>query len=107
MLILLLQLRIDMADKLCPLLKKNCVEHQCRWYIQVMGKNPQTGQDLSQWGCAIEWLPVLLIENAQVERQTGASVDAFKNEMVNAQRANAEILCAITDTRNTTKYIEG
>lgn len=72
-----------------------------------MGKSPQTGQDLSQWGCAIEWLPVLLIENAQVERQTGASVDAFKNEMVNAQRANAEILCAITDTRNNTKYIEG
>jgi hypothetical protein len=72
-----------------------------------MGKSPQTGQDLNQWGCAIEWLPVLLIENAQVERQTGASVDSFKNEMVNAQRANAEVLSAITDTRNTTKYIEG
>lgn len=95
-----------MSNKICPLLKKNCVEHQCRWYIQVMGKNPQTGHDLNQWGCAIEWLPVLLIENAQVERQTAASVDAFKNEMVMAHRSNAEVLSAITDSRNT-KYIMG
>jgi hypothetical protein len=95
-----------MSSKLCPLLKKNCAEHQCRWYIQVMGKNPQTGQDLNQWGCAMEWLPVLLIENAQVERQTGASVDSFKNEMVNAHRSNVEVLSAITGSRDT-KYITG
>lgn len=74
-----------MADKLCPISQTSCNEHQCRWYIQVMGKNPQTGLDVNQWGCAVEWLPVLLIENANMSRQTGAAVESFRNEMVLAQ----------------------
>ena len=69
----------------CPLIKKSCIKHECNWYIQVMGKNPQTGQDINEYGCAIAWLPVLLIDGSQQTRQTGAAIESFRNEMVNAQ----------------------
>jgi len=68
--------------KFCPLLKKECVGIQCAWMTQVRGTHPQTGKEIDEWSCAITWLPVLLIENSQQQRQTGAAVEAFRNEMV-------------------------
>ena len=75
----------------CPLWKSACKEHGCRWYIQVQGNNPNTGEQINRWDCAISWLPVLLIENSQQQRQTGAAVESFRNEMVvaNAQTRDA------------------
>ena len=69
----------------CPLIQKKCKEHKCKFYIQVMGKNPQTGQDVSEWNCAVAWLPMLLIEGSQQTRQAGSAIESFRNEMVNAQ----------------------
>ena len=69
----------------CPLIKKSCIKHDCNWYIQVMGNNPQTGQAINEYGCAIAWLPILLIDGSQQTRQTGAAIESFRNEMVNAQ----------------------
>ena len=69
----------------CPLIQKKCKEHGCKFFIQVIGKNPQTGQDVNEWNCAISWLPVLLIDGSQQTRQTGAAIESFRNEMVNAQ----------------------
>lgn len=66
----------------CPLLKKDCIGTQCAWFTQVRGQHPQTGQEVDEWSCAITWLPVLLIENSQQQRQTGAAVESFRNEMV-------------------------
>jgi hypothetical protein len=68
--------------KYCPLLKKDCIGLQCSWFMLVRGKHPQTGQDVDEWGCAMTWLPVLLIENSQQQRQTGAAVESFRNEVV-------------------------
>lgn len=70
----------------CPLIKKKCVEHKCKFYIQVLGKNPNTGQDVNQWDCAVAWLPMLLIEGSQQTRQAGSAIESFRNEMVNAQQ---------------------
>ena len=78
----------------CPLIKKDCVQMQCAWFTQLRGKNPQTGADVDEWGCAVTWLPMLMIENSQQQRQTGAAVESFRNEMVKANRATAEILVA-------------
>jgi len=86
-----------MADKTCPLLKGACIEHGCRWYIQVLGNNPQTGAPLDKWGCAVEWLPVLLIENSQQQRQTGAAVESFRNESVNNARSVAAALVEVAN----------
>ena len=80
-----------MAKADCPLWKAPCKEHQCRWYIQVQGHNPNTGEQFNKWDCAISWLPILLIENSKMQRETGAAVESFRNEMVvaNAQTKNA------------------
>lgn len=69
----------------CPMIKKDCVESKCVWYTQIRGNNPQTGQEIDEHGCAIAWLPILMIENSQQQRQTGAAVESFRNEMVKTQ----------------------
>jgi hypothetical protein len=76
----------------CPLLKKDCVGIKCSWFTQVRGTNPNTGQEIDEWNCAITWLPVLLIENSQQQRQTGAAVESFRNEMVKANEVGQQIL---------------
>ena len=73
-----------MADY-CPLIKKKCKEHGCKFFMQVLGKNPQTGQDVSQCDCAITWLPMLLIEGSQQTRQAGAAIESFRNEVGKTQ----------------------
>ena len=70
---------------LCPLIGEDCRGLECSWYTQIRGQNPQTGTDIDEWGCAVTWLPVLLIENSQMQRQTGAAVESFRNESVNTR----------------------
>lgn len=78
--------------KFCPLIKKDCIGLQCSWFTQLRGTNPQTGQDVDEWGCAITWLPMLLIENSQQQRGTGAAVESFRNEMVKTAETQQQIL---------------
>jgi hypothetical protein len=78
----------------CPLWKKDVskVCHTCPWYIQLRGTNKNTGENLDEWGCAVGFLPVLLLENAAMSRGTGAAVESFRNEMVDANRATLNAL---------------
>lgn len=94
-------------DSFCPLIKADCKGLKCSWFTQVRGKNPNTGQDVDEWGCAIVWLPILLIENSQQQRQTGAAVESFRNEMVRANEASHNILLAAADMNNNPKLIGG
>lgn len=80
--------------KFCPLIKKDCVGLQCSWFTQIRGVNPQTGKDVDEWGCAITWLPMLLIENSQQQRHTGAAVESFRNEVVNEAEKSRMLLAA-------------
>ncbi len=74
--------------KLCPMLNKQCVTHQCAMYICVRGTNPQTGAEVDDWGCSFAFMPVLMIENSQQQRQTGAAVESFRNEVVKANKVD-------------------
>ena len=65
----------------CPLVKKDCLQLGCSWFTQIRGTNPSTGEPVDKWGCAVTWLPMLMIENSQQQRQTGAAVESFRNEM--------------------------
>jgi len=92
----------------CPLIKKDCIGLKCAWYTHVRGMNPNTGQEVDEWSCAINWLPMMLIENSQQQRSTGAAVESFRNEMVKANETNinvlsaaAQMLQASLDERNT------
>ena len=68
--------------KFCPLIGEDCLGLKCAWFTQVRGTNPQTGQEVDEWGCAVNWMPMLLIENSQQQRQTGAAVESFRNHTV-------------------------
>lgn len=66
----------------CPFWRGPCKQQECRLYVQLRGMNPNTGEDIDRWGCTFEFLPFLLIENSQQQRQTGAAVESFRNEVV-------------------------
>ena len=89
------------AKVLCPLMGSECIEDgaikdgelvKCRFWVHVQGKNPQTGETVSNGDCAFCWTPVLLIENSQQQRQTGAAVESFRNEMVKANESSQQLL---------------
>lgn len=86
--------------KFCPLIKKDCVGLQCSWFTQIRGVNPNTGKEVDEWGCAISWMPILTIENSQQQRQTGAAVESFRNEMVNANENSQKVLLAAAGLTN-------
>lgn len=54
----------------------------CRFWVYVHGKHPQTGEYVKNGDCAVSWMPVLLIENSKVNRETGAAVESMRNESV-------------------------
>ncbi len=78
--------KIPHADKgsICPLYQKDTSEvcHTCPWWTRVIGKNPQSEEMIDDWRCAVALLPMLLIENAQQSRQTGAAVETLRNGLI-------------------------
>lgn len=109
-------------DKIiCPLMGGKCIEdgavvmvegkpemHACRFWVYVHGKDPQTGADIKNGDCAHAWTPVLLIENSKMQRETGAAVESFRNEMVKANQSNLAMLALAAGSQpNQLKLIEG
>jgi len=90
----------------CPLIKKECKGLECSWFTLVRGTNPNTGKEVDEWACAITWLPILLIENSQQQRQTGAAVESFRNEMVRNNETNQKVLLASLQSPPNIKFIE-
>lgn len=86
--------KTDETGSQCPMSQQPCAEKKCAWWIQVRGHNPNTGEAMDHWGCAMSWMPVLLIENSQMQRQTGAAVESFRNEMVRGNEASHQLLLA-------------
>lgn len=88
---------------ICPMMGGECVEDgairdgklvACRFWVHVHGRDPQTGAEIKSGDCAIAWMPVLMIENSKVNRETGAAVESFRNEMVKANETNTQVLIA-------------
>ena len=85
----------------CPLNGfEPCKQLDCAWFLKIRGANPNTGEEVDEWGCSMAWLPVLMIENSQQQRQTGAAVESFRNEMVKANETSQQVLLAAATTQN-------
>ncbi len=71
-------------DMTCPLHREPMenVCHKCPWWVKIRGANPNTGEELDQWNCAIAWGPLLAVNIAQQARQGPAATESFRNEMV-------------------------
>jgi len=79
----------------CPLDGfKPCRQLECAWFVKIAGTHPQTGAEIEDWGCAMSWMPILAIENSQQQRQTGAAVESFRNEMVKNNEISQRVLLA-------------
>lgn len=70
----------------CPLIKKDCKQLGCSWFTKVRGSDPQTGREIDDWGCAVTWLPMLLIANIKETRQGAAATESFRNAVMGAGR---------------------
>lgn len=80
---------------LCPLNNfEPCKQLDCAWFLKIQGKHPQSGADIDEWGCSMSWMPILMIENSQQQRQTGAAVESFRNEMVKSNEISQQVLLA-------------
>jgi hypothetical protein len=77
----------------CPLDGFNpCRQLECAWFLKISGKDPQSNKDIDEWGCSMAWLPIMMIENSQQQRSTGAAVESFRNEMVKANETTTRAL---------------
>lgn len=83
-------MRIEKGN-FCPLIKKDCVGIKCAWFTQVRGTNPNTGEQIDEWECAINWIPLLVMENTQQERQAGAAIESMRNEIVQSNKENQNL----------------
>ena len=82
--------------KTCPFNGKDTskVCYKCPLWVQVRGKDPQSDKEVDHWACSFAWMPMLLIENSQMQRQTGAAVESFRNEVVEANDSTLRVLSA-------------
>ena len=79
-------MKLEIKDN-CPLNNfEPCKKLDCAWFIQMTGTNPQTGEQVDEWGCSVSLLPMLMIENARESSQTGAAIESFRNVMVEQQK---------------------
>lgn len=83
----------------CPLIKDECVGIRCAWFTKIAGTDMNTGKEVEEWGCAVAWLPMLLVENAGQSRQTGAAVESFRNEMVKSNERMAKLAVALAQPK--------
>lgn len=85
-----------MAERSCPF-GHTC--EKCHLFTRVRGINPQSGQEIDQEGCALAFLPILLIENSQQQRQTAAAVESTRNSLSNAISRAAGAFVSLMDTQ--------
>lgn len=74
------------TGKFCPLIGKDCIQLQCSWFTQVRGTHPQTGEQVDEWGCAVTWLPLLLMENTKEQLSTTDTLASFRDETIKENR---------------------
>lgn len=83
--------------KTCRSIVSKC---DCPKFVTIRGRDPQTGAEVDRSGCVDSFLPLLLIENAQQSRQTGAAVESFRNEVVKAEEQRQVAVRQLIGSRN-------
>lgn len=90
--------KTERASMACPFNGKKCINGKredfpkneigepatCRFWTGVAGMDPQTGEPVNDHDCAVAWLPMLLIEGANMTRHATASVDKTANILFGA-----------------------
>lgn len=81
---------------ICPAtgFAKSCrsilADHDCPKFVRITGMNPNTGTPEDKVGCVDSFLPLLMIENSQQQRQTAAAIESMRNALVQIRGAELE-----------------
>lgn len=98
----------DRKTMACPLNGKLCVSgqredfpkneagapHQCRFWIHVYGKNPQSEEILDHSDCAVAYMPTIQIEGNQQTRFVSAEVNEVRKEVRKASHFTRKLATA-------------
>ena len=81
------QIPLGPKDLKCPFFKRKMSDvcHTCPNWVHIRGMNPQTGEEMDNWRCAISVLPLLLINAAREVSQGAAATESLRNEVVKRQ----------------------
>lgn len=83
------------------------VLYRCPWYTRVRGFDHNTGEERDDWGCAIAWLPALMINTANESRKGVAATESFRNEMVKQGERTQQVLQNHVSGIQGTRQLEG
>lgn len=75
----------------CEEIKDNKI-YRCMWYTKVVGQDPNTGETIDDWSCAISWMPTLQIETSSTQRGVSTALESFRNETVKGQAQFNQLL---------------
>lgn len=84
---------------------KNNKMRRCRWYVKLVGKDPQSKKEYDDWRCALVWNVITNIEISQTNRGQTQALESFRNETIKRQDTFASIaLSNVVD--NTSKALK-
>ena len=68
---------------ICPLHRKDVsrVCHTCAWYTRIQGVNPQTGEHLDKWLCAITAQVLAVLDVGKAATAGAATTQELRNDM--------------------------
>lgn len=68
-----------------------CRDHfeHCPKWVSIQGAHPQTGEIINNTGCSDSFIPLLLVENSNMQRGTQAAIESFRNEVLEGASAIA------------------
>ena len=58
---------------------KDGAVHRCAWYTELKGTDPQTGEEVSDWKCAIAWMPIVGIEGNKIGMSNVQATEGTRN----------------------------
>ena len=64
---------------------------RCAWYTHLVGKDPQSENQIDEWKCAMQFMPLLQVEMSQTNRGQTQALESFRNEMVEGNRQTLAI----------------
>mgnify|MGYP001596656067 CR=1 FL=1 len=71
---------------------------RCAWYTKMMGLDPSTGKEIEEWGCAMSWMPTMMVEMSNTNRGQTQALESFRNETVKGQSEFNKIIKTSTQT---------
>jgi hypothetical protein len=72
----------------------------CAKWICLKGSHPQNNEILDNWMCNEAAIPILLVENANMARQSRASVDKVANEIEKVRKTPIAMISSNPDPYN-------